>query len=69
MRMERDQVAGVRGRRPAIVRACDIVGLLGVERYGVKIKDLAECLRKRGWGQPPGEARRASENTGRHNLS
>ena len=31
---------------PEIVRARDIVGLLGVERYGVKVKDLAERLGK-----------------------
>jgi hypothetical protein len=35
-----------RGRDPEVVRARDIVGLVGVERYGVKVKDLAECLGK-----------------------
>jgi REP element-mobilizing transposase RayT len=43
--LRRAVLAG-RGRDPEVVRARDIVGLVGVERYGVKVKDLAECLGK-----------------------
>ena len=43
--IDRDELAS-RSRMPGIVRARDIVGLLGVERYGVKVKDLAERLGK-----------------------
>ena len=35
-----------RGRNPTVVRVRDMVGLIGVERYGVKVKDLARCLGK-----------------------
>jgi REP element-mobilizing transposase RayT len=35
-----------RSRKPEIVRAREMVGLLGVERYGVKVKELAERLGK-----------------------
>jgi REP element-mobilizing transposase RayT len=43
--LRRAELAG-RGRDPEVVRARDMVGLVGVERYGVKVKDLAECLGK-----------------------
>ena len=45
MGVDRDELAS-RSRKPEIVRAREIVGLLGVERYGVKVKELAECLGK-----------------------
>lgn len=35
-----------RGRNPTVVRVRDMVGLVGVERYGVKVKELARCLGK-----------------------
>jgi len=45
MGIGRDKLAS-RSRKPDIVRVREIVGLLGVERYGVKVKELAECLGK-----------------------
>jgi REP element-mobilizing transposase RayT len=43
--LDRGELAD-RGRNPKIVRAREVVGLVGVERYGVKVKDLAACLGK-----------------------
>lgn len=39
-----------RRRHPEIIRIRDLVGLVGVERYGVRVKDLAELLGKSGDG-------------------
>lgn len=43
--VKREDLAG-RRRDPRIVRARDIIGLVGIERYGVKVRNLAKCLGK-----------------------
>jgi len=43
--VDRADLAG-RGRQPEIVRARELTGLIGVERYGVQVKRLAEELGK-----------------------
>ncbi|MCP4896877.1 MAG: hypothetical protein GY906_07865 [bacterium] len=40
------EALGGRGRHPDVVRARDLVGLVGIERYGVKVKELADELGK-----------------------
>ena len=40
------ETLGGRGRDPEVVRARDLVGLVGIERYGVKVKELADELGK-----------------------
>ncbi len=40
------EALGGRGRHPDVVRARDLVGLVGIERYGVKVKGLADELGK-----------------------
>jgi len=40
------EALGGRGRDPEVVRARDLVGLVGIERYGVKVKELADELGK-----------------------
>jgi len=42
---DRETLSG-RGRQPEIVRWRDLVGLVGIERYGVKVRDLADELGK-----------------------
>ena len=37
---------GDRGRHPEVVRIRDLIGLVGIERFGVKVTDLAEALGK-----------------------
>lgn len=37
---------GGRGRDPGVVRMRDLVGLVGIERFGVKVTDLADVLGK-----------------------
>ena len=43
--VERDDLSS-RGRQRGIVRIRDLIGLIGVERYGVMVKDLAASLGK-----------------------
>ncbi|MBW2524834.1 MAG: hypothetical protein JRI23_11690 [Deltaproteobacteria bacterium] len=43
--VDRQDLAG-RSRSPQLVQMRDLVGLVGVERFGVKVKDLAASLRK-----------------------
>ncbi len=40
------EVLGGRGRDPEVVRARDLVGLIGIDRYGVKVKELADEIGK-----------------------
>ena len=46
-------VLGSRGKAPATVRAREIIAIVGVERFGVKVKDLAGRL-----GKNPGSVSR-----------
>ena len=46
-------VLGCRGKAPATVRAREIITIVGVERFGVKVKDLAGRL-----GKNPGSVSR-----------
>jgi len=46
-------VLGSRGKAPATVRAREIIAIVGVERFGVKVKDLAARL-----GKNPGSVSR-----------
>jgi hypothetical protein len=46
-------VLGARGKAPATVRAREIIAIVGVERFGVKVKDLAGRL-----GKNPGSVSR-----------
>ena len=43
--VERDELSS-RSRQQSIVRIRDLIGLIGVERYGVMVKDLATSLGK-----------------------
>jgi hypothetical protein len=43
--MDRERLAD-RNRSPAVVRARELIGLVGVERFGVKGTDLADELGK-----------------------
>lgn len=43
--VKREELAS-RSRHPGIVQARDIIGLVGIERFGVKVRDLARCLGK-----------------------
>ena len=43
--VETEDVAG-RGRAPDVVRARELLATLGVERYGLKVKDIAKEFRK-----------------------
>jgi hypothetical protein len=43
--VELQEVAG-RGRHPDVVTAREVIGLVGVERFGVRVTDLAEALGK-----------------------
>ena len=44
-KVQREDLAS-RGRKEEIVRVRELIGLVGVERYGVKVKDLAARLGK-----------------------
>ena len=46
-------VLGARSKAPATVRAREIIAIVGVERFGVKVKDLAGRL-----GKNPGSVSR-----------
>jgi len=46
-------VLGARSKAPATVRAREIIAIVGVERFGVKVKDLAARL-----GKNPGSVSR-----------
>jgi hypothetical protein len=43
LEVDPDELAG-RGRLPAVVRQRELIAVLGVERYGVSVKALAELL-------------------------
>lgn len=43
--LSREELAG-RGQDSRIVRMRELVGVVGVERFGVKVRDLARCLGK-----------------------
>ncbi len=42
---DRDEIGG-RGRDPDIVRSRELIGLVGIERFGVKVTELADALGK-----------------------
>ena len=46
-------VLSARGKAPATVRAREVIAIVGVERFGVKVKDLAARL-----GKNPGSVSR-----------
>ena len=43
-----------RGRDPDIVRYRELIGLVGIERYGVKVTELAEVLENHGTASASG---------------
>jgi hypothetical protein len=43
--VEQDTLGG-RGRDPEVVKLRDLVGLVGIERFGVKVTELADVLGK-----------------------